>query len=185
MPDMDPLKLFDWDVSPPLEQVLYIPILSPSPGTRVRGVVLSERLVGVWTHWRAGRTEPHHKDQTGCPGCREGLARRWKGYLGIWWPAGSRVALAELTVGAARLCPVLSDPMPSSLRGWLLTLARPFGKMNGPVSIELSPPPAAGSDDGLKPAPDVRRALLVIWERREDGPSGVLSAEEGPEEAPF
>lgn len=185
MPELDPFALVDWSVPVPEEAPAPVPILSPAPGTAVRGIVLSSALVGVWTHWFNGRTTPHLLGRGGCSGCREHLSKRWKGYLAIYWQAGVCVGLAELTPSAARACPELIEATGADLRGYLIELARPLGKKNGRVSLRLQPPPYRRAPDKLPPAPDVRACLLRIWDRREDGVSCIWNTGEALEEPPF
>lgn len=150
-----------WDNSPPSVDQLYIPILSPIPGQILRLVVLGDRPVGVWTHYRGARSGPCLEPAAECEDCRRGSPRRWKAYLAAWDPSHSRYVLAELTTHAVRQNPLLGKDGPN-LRGALLYLERVGKHTNAPVKADLRRPEKA---EQLLGSFDVHRALMRIWGR--------------------
>lgn len=174
-----------FDVMPPDVSAIWLPILSPGPGQAIRGTILSEHMLGVWTHYVQGRTEPHLEGPAGCPGCCVKRAKRWKGYYAIHWTAKDRMGLAELTPWAVANCPLLRAQPYRTVRGWLIEVSRANGMPQGRVACEIQPPPYRRDPPALAEPPDVAAALLRIWSGRRDGPTGRLTCGEPLEEPPF
>lgn len=161
-------------VPPPLVPIL--PILSPRPGHRpIEAVVLSEAVFGCYTHYEGERTRPCFWMEVGpgpgsrveCPYCKQGLPRRWKGYVAVQTARSGRLALVELTRAAMELCPRL-HPGRSSLRGVALVVTRIGTSRQGRVVAQARDQFPPGHPD-LPPAPDVEAALIRLWMGGENG----------------
>jgi hypothetical protein len=75
------------------------------PGDELTGLVISEKMWGVSTHWRKnggprGRSERCIKDKGECQGCKDELPTRWKAYIEVWCHRRRRPVFVELTQGA-------------------------------------------------------------------------------------
>lgn len=174
-----------FDAMPPDISEIWVPILSPKPGCAVRGVVISEYLAGVWTHYVEGRTEPHLEGPAGCPGCELKRAKRWKGYYAIEQAQSGRIGLVEITAWALANCQPLNEQPYRTVRGWLIDVSRPAGKANGRVSCLIQPPPYRRSPEPIPDPIDVPAALVRIWSGRRDGPTHVIRCGQPIEEPPF
>ena len=138
---------------------MMIPIWSPKPREIIRGVILSTRYTGVWTHFIDGRTQPHLNDDKLCPGCLLGRSKRWKAYIAVWSERFSRVGLFELTTEAVRTCPAFLNEQ-NNLRGWKIALERKGIQPNSPVHADLT---RMDPSPKLRPDIDVLAALTKIW----------------------
>jgi len=162
-----------WGVSPPLDRQPYVPILSPGPGRTITGVILSDALVGVFTHWYDGRTVPCYHGPGGVCALCQWAPRRWKGYVALLWNGTPRQGMAEITLDAVRGCPRLADK-DVSLRGLRLVLQRKGRVPNGPVTATVSPSPF--QIESLPVPFTVQDALLRIWSGNEWVASAARSA---------
>jgi hypothetical protein len=124
-------------------------------------IILSPHLVGVWTHWIDGRTQPCIKG-IGCLCEAEELPTRWKGYLAAMAQGHDRPVLVELTANAARLLPACELEAPhGGIRGRFLRLSRASRRKTGPIEATLGP--SAPEGKLLPPCPNVQAELQRIW----------------------
>jgi hypothetical protein len=155
-------------------------ILSPKPGKTLDLVILSDRVLGVETHFVGGRTKPCCGDECSCIGCQQKLQTRWKGYLVVWIANGTPQAIAELTTEAFRRCPPFHSSK-TSLRGRKLKLTRPAGKPNGRVKAEVGDFVLGWQN--LPLALDLECALYRIWftTRKHQPTAGAPDPGPGPD----
>lgn len=127
-------------------------------GGKLKGLILTDQPLGVWTHYYGGRTVPCESEA--CPACIDGQNPRKHWYVAQWDPTRDDRWILELTDrGADEL--ILQVSKGARLRGRHLTTYRTNSRANGPVEAVL------GEDHSsryqLPPAPDIRQALLIIW----------------------
>jgi hypothetical protein len=151
----------NWTATPPPPERLKIEVWNPRPGNPVVACVLSERIVGVYSHFLPDQkaTVPCLAPGAFCEHCVLAGPRRWQGWLaGLSYSTG-RLYLVQVTTNAARSCPVLLQPK-VTLRGGRLTLQRRGEANNSPVQASfLSGVPKKE----LPPAFDVVAQLLTLW----------------------
>lgn len=137
------------------------PIASPKPGAGIEGIILSDSLVAVNTHWWGGRSAPCTAPGS-CEYCDyHKIGKRWKGYLAVWCPNSKHeMCLFEVSRQAATYQPYLTTS--SELRGLWIRLRRKGASKQSPVVAELGKPTDV-NELCLPAAFDVRQALLRIW----------------------
>lgn len=151
----------DWIDRPGQTELAFVPIYSAIPRARLLLVCLSDKVVGVNTHFIDGSTIPCVGKDAHCEGCQAKKAKRWKGYIGAWEPLNERVVLAEITLDAYRTGPAQLRGDGPGLRGYSIVLSRQGKKPNAPVRVEIAALPV---DPGSLPkAPDVKAVLRNIW----------------------
>jgi hypothetical protein len=158
---MRPKHAIAWTNAVPEFPLRFRPILSPEVGQKLYVTVLSSRIVGVLTHFVHSRVRPCVGLEAGCEGCLAKRAKRWKGYLAVWWRLEAREAIAEITAQGGLDNKALLSASGPDLRGWQLTMWRRGRKVNGPSLAEFAPPPVGGPE--VPPSFDVARQLCHIW----------------------
>lgn len=147
---------------PPKEDTRYIPIVSAQCGTTLHFNVVNPSLTGLWTHYYLDRTIPCMGRESGCI-CRSvRLAKRWKGYLGCWWPLCARLALVEITIEAHRNNPKLFEGR-DEMRGLSIGLFRLTHNKRGPVRVYLEGRVTSAEMEALPPPFDAMRCLYALW----------------------
>jgi hypothetical protein len=159
-----------WQEEPSADKPKRYDILSPRTGEQVGGLCLSERVLGVITHWIDGRTMPCVKVLSYCEGCSRKLPSRWKGYLAIMKPVDGKYAILELTEEARRSCPDLG-PDKWSLRGKRILLTRRGTSKRAAVTATIL---AGEAQKCLPEGFNLKEALMRIWrggwEKGDQGP---------------
>jgi len=161
-------EIVKWGVPEPFAPGKTAPwkLLSIKPNDTVRGLVLSDQVIGAKTHWMYGRTKPCTGIEHGCEGCANGTAVRWKGYLAVWLPSSRTGWLLEVTQDAFDHNLELSAV--SGLRGKDFKCYRIGPHKNSPVRVELLP--SLTELANVPPDPDVQEILARIWFGRERRP---------------
>lgn len=134
-------------------------------------IILSKVLIGTWTHFFRGRTQPCLGDA--CAICADQITRRWHGWVVGWGSKDRSMRIVELPAGPAV---TLSDfgKERGGLRGVGIRLSRRNGKPNGPVVIAIS---GAQIDSALlPPCPDLAPLLLRMWQIR--GLKSIISIDD-------
>jgi len=152
-----------WAGIPAADEVKPMLLIVPAPSEgQVELVLLSRELVGVWTHWLHGRTQPC----TAPHGCAcEGfeISRRWKGYLGAYLLPAGQIVLAEITWIAANKARLGSiERHPGDLRGLTARMRRHRRASGGGCVFEILDRDRY-PDARLPGEPDVRAELQRIW----------------------
>jgi hypothetical protein len=148
-----------WDDEPPTEDRRFIPIVSPKPDASIRALIVGHKAYGVWTHFLEGKTHPCTGNAATCQGCIRKISKRWKGYIGVYLPAVSRYAIAEITAEAVRHCPALTGKS-ASLRGRMIRVYRNGRHTNAPCRAEIEDQAQRGF---VPPDFDVPAVLLRVW----------------------
>jgi hypothetical protein len=148
-----------WDDSPDLPQLRSkFKLVRIGRSEKHRTIILSEKLIGVWTHYFRGRTCPH--EEPTCPACDAKNARRWYGYLACWNTTTDTRYMLELTPQAAEIL-IEYERKRKSLRGLEIYVRRTGDKPNSPCETII--PKEQQSHLALPGAFDVREALMIIW----------------------
>lgn len=157
---MDPENgTITWTSAPPVgTQEMTWPVLRiPSSGAKGL-IILSDQMLGTYTHYFGGRSNPCGDHQ--CKACEDGNQKRWHGYLGVWMPKAAKKGILEITEAAADTLAKMADKR-VTLRALSLAAQRQPAKANGKLIIQLTE--SEWSADGLPPAPDLVRILRRIW----------------------
>jgi hypothetical protein len=149
----------NWNNDPPHEASNYgYRLIRTPPYKPIRGIVLSENLLGTRTHFTRSRTIPCQGE--GCEHCAEGLPWRWHGYLAMILDPGKEKVIIELTAQAAeQLKPTISGF--GSLRCVEILCERPSKRPNGRVRILARRNGIA--PNSLPEAPEIQKIMLHIW----------------------
>jgi hypothetical protein len=146
----------------------FVRVLTVKPGAPLQGVILSDQLITVQTHYQPNparngmyQTQPHFTPANYCPGCLMGRPARLRGYLGLYFLGAQRcgVVIADLTSEAMRSCPELR-PGGRTLRGRGLLLERDGRARNSPLRAALV---QLAAPEVLPPCPDVMAELYRLW----------------------
>jgi hypothetical protein len=122
-------------------------------------IILSEDLIGSYTHWFHGRTMPCEGD--GCPACKENCPSRWHGYVACFDPKTHDSHLFEFTLKAAASFKQYRETY-GTLRGCFFRAFRPKRRKNSRVVIQCKPVDL--TKISLPEAPDLVRAMCTIWQ---------------------
>lgn len=149
----------DWSDRPPTDDRPHYFELVRTPRTyELRGVVTSRRLYGIDTHFWQKRTIKCTAPD--CEPCRQGMPRRWHGYISCVVGRHSEHVLFEFTAAAGSAFASHCDEH-GTLRGCQFLADRPSNRENGRVRIriykEILP------SGGLPEAPNIIRMLHHIW----------------------
>lgn len=128
------------------------------PGKDLEAIILSDKLLGCYTHFWRKRTVPCASPD--CPACCDGIPARWHGYLSVWSTRTRLVTVLELTSLAGSAVADYEDRH-GSLRGALLHARRLGSRPNSPVQIAITP-----NDCDLRTLPrqiNIERFLETIW----------------------
>jgi hypothetical protein len=140
-------------------QPIGIPIRRTPVSGSAGGIILSDDILGCYTHFWQGRTRPCAGPA--CNICAEGIARRWHAWFVTKNKHDSHQFLVEVPAGPA-LALAAWRKENFTLRGWLIKLSRANKKVNGRVIIEMSGPKVDSML--LPPCPDVPGLLLRMWQ---------------------
>lgn len=145
-------------------------VRTPAKG-QLRVLVTTPDIIGTYTHWYAGRTQPCRGDT--CKACLEGAPSRWLGYIAGRIADGPRHAIIELPqLAAEQISRHIADHGP--IRGRILTLARLSKRANGRVSASIEND--TDPDREIPPAPDMPRCLATLWQiKLADFSPGILT----------
>jgi hypothetical protein len=151
-------------------------------------IATSTRLIGTYTHFWTGRTIPCEAtrdpetgqiDPTTCPACRELQPKRWHGYTAAYDPKTKATFIFEVTARAAAAFEAYTAAH-GTLRGCMFMAHRPRPGRNG--RVEIATKPADLNKINLPQAPNLIRALSVIWQlpatavHTHDGLNGTATA---------
>lgn len=143
---------------PKAEMAVKIPILRVPARGMAGARILSHDVVGSYTHYAHGRTQPCDGD--GCEYCEQGTQRRWRGYLMIVSTKSGAIVSMELTAASmARIDQHFRAHR--TLRGSSIRAERKGGRENGELMVFLE-----AKSDGeldLPKAPSQRKWLEKLW----------------------
>jgi len=118
------------------EEALRLKVVRVTQHVEMVGTVLSERLIGLMTHYVDGRTQACIRN--GCLHCLGGMMPRWKGYLHFALDGTPPREIALEVPAAAGEMIRLTQEAEGSLRGVRLSLRRVGNKVNGQVRVKVS-----------------------------------------------
>lgn len=162
-----------FDEAPSLEAgPLGLPVKrAPTKGADVY-TILSEQLVGCWTHFYRRRTQPCVGEA--CSICAEQSPRRWYGWLIGFDVARREKSLVEVPPGVALALRAYREQV-GNLRGHCMQLSRRNSKENGPVVGRFIPGKFAS--ELLPPCPDIVPLLMRMWHIRDMADVSALDGE--------
>lgn len=147
------------DIPPaPAEESAY-PIVRTPAQKPLTGIITTDRLVGIFTHYAKTRTVPCERRED-CPWCEKGYSRRWHGYVGLIITPGVRHVIFEMTATAAHQLDAYIQVY-STLRACELTAQRHNKRANGRISLSTK-----HTDEARYNVPqpiDVWTLLCHIW----------------------
>lgn len=129
------------------------------PDRPLRAIVTCDQLNICFTHFWGGRTRPCEKPN--CEACLAMSPARAHCYLSAMDPATRDHFLFECTAAAALPFRDWFETY-STLRGCLFQALRPKRRRNS--KVEILTKPADLSKINLPSAPDIARAMAVIWQ---------------------
>lgn len=121
--------------------------------------ILSEQLIGCWTHYFQRRTQPCVG--SGCHICSPKTPRRWYGWLVGFDPTRREQKLVEVPPGPALSLRAYRGQV-GNLRGHCIELSRRNKKDNGEVVARFGP--GKFSSELLPPCPDIVPLLMRMWQ---------------------
>lgn len=148
-----------WSSSPPPEATCpHLPIMRTPQKGKLDFLILSEAMIGCYTHFFGGQTIPCAA--TGCPACEQNSGRRWKVWLHALLTAERTTIIFETTPRAAEpLQRIMDDGR--SLRGCQVIATRVDNRQNAQMHLRVTE--VTRGKYILPPSVDVRVALRNIW----------------------
>lgn len=128
-------------------------------GEHMMYCVLGTKVRGIWVHWnpRGDKSEPHYDHD--CQGCKEQMAKRWKGYLHCFDEVAGQEVFLELTpTSAATLMDAILSP--DHLRGTLISVKR-GQKANSRLNVSVSV--QRRDTNVIMAEKDPRKSILKLW----------------------
>lgn len=143
-------------------------VLQLDAGEELKGVILSNHMWGVGTHWndragKHGRSERCRKEVGECSGCNGQLPTRWKGYLYVWCERRRRAIFVECTPVVGEQID-LHAPQDKTLRG--LTIIMKRGEGGKKTRIDVTIGKFLGDISNLPADKDPAPTLEMLWNWR-------------------
>lgn len=135
-----------------------LPIKRTPPTAPLVAVVTSEDLLGCYTHFYLGRTQPHTTPT--CPACEANMPYRWHAYLAAIDVKTGLHFLFECTAIAAEAFVTFREAY-GSLRGCKFEARRQNRSPNGRILIRTAPIDRKALQ--LPTAPDLTKLLATLW----------------------
>jgi hypothetical protein len=123
---------------PPAHEFAGIPLVRTPRASTLWGTILSRNLIGTYTHFVHGRTQPC--DAPNCPHCAAQVPFRYHGYLCLLSEQTRKPFIFEFTAAPAELI-LQYHREAGTLRGTRLGACRPRKTPNGRISLDLRPGP--------------------------------------------
>lgn len=124
-----------------------------------RLVIVSNELIGRFTHYWKGRTQPCLTDV--CEACANGQAARWYGWLAVISETSGAKAIVEITYqGYVSVADTIT--FADTLRGRGMAIRRIPAKPNGKMRVEIRPHKTVPIE--LPNEPDIRAILERMWQ---------------------
>lgn len=149
--EQKPLEISKWAMI----RVLRVP-----PGGKLLFRITSDKHIGCYTHWVAGRTQPHTARD--CEGCKAKVATRWKGWVAGVSEKNDEHAIIEFPEGSVYAFEDWINQK-GSLRGYLCRMQRQNAKPNAKLVISFSLLKDEKKD--LPEALPMAEILEHMWER--------------------
>lgn len=117
----------EWSTKPLQRTARSLKLLRCEPYNPVYGWWVSDQVVRMLLHWDGMASWPHLKESLKCPGCRQGMPLREKGYGAMILEKAPKLVIVELTEGCMR-DDVMFDSTCSHIRGRFCTVMRQASK---------------------------------------------------------
>lgn len=135
-----------------------LPIRRTPPQTPLIAIVTSDDLIGTYTHYFKGRTQPC--ETPNCEPCQEGIPFRWHAYLSAWETKTALHFIFETTAAGAEPFTDYRDHH-GTLRGCLFQAKRWLQRPNGRLLIQTKPVDL--KEIRLPQPPDLIKCLAILW----------------------
>lgn len=135
-----------------------LPIRRTPANKPLTAIVTSPDLIGCYTHFYQGSTIPHAEDN--CEACLNGQPYRWHAYMSAVDNYTNLHFIFECTAISAEFFTVYRSKH-ATLRGCLFQAKRWNSKPNGRILIQTKP--ADLSERQIPPAPDLIKAMAILW----------------------
>lgn len=174
-----------WSNRPPGDVRPFYPICRPFMSEVLRGVVLSEMLIGRYTHFHKAlcQTIPCTRETDHCEGCRLKLARRWRGYLWVATAGKHPVSIFEVPKLAALDHQDRLAGAAPGIAGYGITLRRRGGLPQGRVILTFDDLPRRLA--GAYALPSLIDTLTAIWTEAPDPPELPPAPDDDAELIPY
>lgn len=163
----EPIKLRKSSTPPKSGPKVYF--LRLKGGATFTMTILGKEVHGFIVHWARGegKSKPCIDPPSRCPGCKQGLAQKWKGYLHCFNHNSGQEVFLELTPGGFESL-VRQLPGADSLRGNRIQVKRAGGDKGRLIVSVLT---HAGDLSKLPPEKDPEEDLLILYNFRPPGPN--------------
>lgn len=132
-------------------------IRAPGAGA-LRFMILSHQVMGTYTHYLNGRTQPCVGKV--CDGCAKAISLRWHGWVIVQNETTGEKYIFEFTEGPAeKLAEWYADHR--TIRGLRCKVSRPSGKPNGRVILQRGDQVTNHAE--LPRCPEIQKVMLKIW----------------------
>lgn len=135
-----------------------LPIKRTPAYTKLKAIVTSTDLLGCYTHYWHGRTQPC--EAPNCEPCENGMPYRWHAYLAAMETQNALHFIFEVTATGAEPFITYRDAH-GTLRGCLFQAERWRQKANGRILIQTKP--ADLTEIQLPDAPNMVTCLATLW----------------------
>jgi len=135
-------------------------ITRPGPSGSLKGIILSDAVTYVKTHWYRGRTRPHTKPW--CAACEAKTPFRWHAYFFKLDRSAREITLVQLTdLTRGQFKRYAAEY--GSMRGCIIQMSRKRPEKNGQVIVRITR--GDWSPNELPACPDLNVQLSRIWSR--------------------
>ncbi len=135
-----------------------LPIRRTPTGKPLEAIVTSFDLIGCFTHYWRGSTNPCHGEN--CEPCGEGLPYRWHAYMTAVDFHSNMHMIFECTAISAEFFTAFRDKY-HSLRGCHFKATRWNSRPNGRILITTRMADLA--ERTIPEAPDLKKAMAILW----------------------
>ena len=135
-----------------------LPIRRTPPRKPLVAIVTSQDMLGCYTHYWNGRTQPCEKPA--CDPCSKGMPYRWHAYFGSWEISTALHFLFEVTAQAAQHFVTYRNAH-GTLRGCKFEATRWRANPNGRVLLRSKPHDFATLS--IPKPPDLVACLAILW----------------------
>ena len=136
-------------------------IIRCGPGAGFRFTCLSDRWVGVNTHYNGNRSVLCTEDN--CPSCQDGKLARWRGYVYGYATKSGKIAIVEFTEGIHHVFKAEHDAR-GTLRGCRINLYRKSGRKQGRLCADFES--TIESPHSLPSPQDLQARLAKVFDVR-------------------
>lgn len=135
-----------------------LPIRRTPAFSKLRAIVTSDDLLGTYTHYYKGRTQPCERPD--CEPCKNGMPYRWHAYFACEDLETALHFIFEVTATGAGPFIEYRDAQ-GTLRGCLFEATRWKNRPNGRILVRMKP--ADLTERRLLKPPNLEKCLAILW----------------------